>query len=89
MKKRLQAAKERIQARESFEKLVVHEEGRELHLKRGDDRFARLIPTDKEDIWRLEAFRNIERWECFNFQGTLDECLDFLAENEHYRFWNG
>ena len=89
MEKKLKAAKERIQSRKSFENLVVHEEDDELHLKRGDDHFARLIPTDKEGIWRLEAFRNIERWECLNFQGTLDECLDFLAENEHYRFWNG
>ena len=89
MKKRLKAAKEKIQAREPFGELVVHEEGNELHLMRGDDRFARFIPTDRDDIWRLELFRNLERWECLEFQGTLDECLDFLAENEHYRFWNG
>jgi hypothetical protein len=69
--------------------LQVREESGELHLLRGDDCFARLIPGELEGAWRMEVFRNLERWECLDFQGTLEECLVFLTENPHYLFWEG
>jgi len=68
---------------------VIREEGGELHLLRGDDCFARLIPGGREGVWRIEVFRNMERWECLDFLGSLEECLDFLLENPHYCFWEG
>ena len=69
--------------------LAVHEQEGELHLLRGDDRFARLLPGEREGLWRMEYFRNREGWECIDFAGTLKECLEFLSENEHYLFWEG
>ena len=69
--------------------LTVREDQGELHLRRGDESFARLIPTEKKGVWRLESFRNLERWECLDFRGSLEECLAFLAENPHYLFWEG
>ncbi len=69
--------------------LVVREEGGELHLLRSDECFARLIPGEREGVWRIEVFRNMERWECLDFLGSLEDCLVFLAESPHYRFWEG
>lgn len=69
--------------------VVVREEAGELHLLRGDDRFARLSPAEHKGVWRMECYRNRERWEMTEFQGTLRECLEFLAENAHYQFWQG
>jgi hypothetical protein len=69
--------------------LQVREEAGELHLFRGDDSFARHIPDDRTGVWRMEVFRNLERWECLDFQGTLEECLAFLSENPHYLYWEG
>lgn len=68
--------------------LDVREVEGELHLLQGDDRFARLLPG-RDDLWRMEYFRNRESWECLDFRGTLKECLEFLLENEHYLFWEG
>lgn len=85
----LSEARDFLQAHRKLADLVIHEEEGEFHLFRGDDRFARLIPTEHEGIWRLEYFRNRERWECMDFMGTVPECLAFLAENEHYLFWEG
>jgi len=85
----LETAKEKIQRSGLFANLVVREENGELHLMTGDDCFARLVPTERDGIWRLESFRNTDRWDRVDFQGTLEECLDFLAESEHYLFWNG
>ncbi|MDO3377412.1 hypothetical protein [Geoalkalibacter halelectricus] len=62
-------------------------EGQELHLARGDDLFARLIPAAGEGLWRMEYFHNQERWEIIEFQGPLDACLDFLGEHPHYLFF--
>lgn len=67
--------------------LIIREEDGEFHLFRGDDRFARLLPSGQEGVWRMEYFRNRERWECIDFRGTLKECLGFLSENDHYLFW--
>jgi hypothetical protein len=69
--------------------LIVREERGELHLFRGDDRFARLIPAEKEGMWRMEYFHNLERWESIDFEGSLQECLEFLSNNPHYLFWEG
>ena len=59
----------------------------EVHLARGDDLFARLIPTPSAERWRMEYFHNQERWEIIEFQGTLEECLDFLSDHPHYLFF--
>lgn len=67
----------------------VREDDGELHLFRGDDRFARLIPDEKEGLWRMEYFRNEEQWERLDFRGTLRECLDFITDNRHFLFWEG
>lgn len=59
----------------------------EIHLSRADDLFARLIPLSDQRHWRMESFRNQERWEIIEFQGTLEECLDYLGEHPHYLFF--
>ena len=63
--------------------------GNELHLSKGGESFARLLPTQKENHWRMEYFHQEDRWEHIDFRGTLEECLAFLAENTHYLFWEG
>jgi len=85
----LSTARRLLERDPKFAGVVIREEGGELHLLRGDDSFARLIPGEREGVWRIEVFRNMERWECLDFIGTLEECLGFLAENPHYRFWEG
>lgn len=85
----LKQAVEFLHADPNLADVAVHEEGGELHLLRGDDRFARLRPSEHKGVWRMEYFQNRERWEVTEFQGTLRECLDFLAENAHYQFWEG
>lgn len=82
-------ARRHIQADPKLADVTLREDKGELHLLRGDDWFARLIPTKVEGNWRMEYFRNRERWECLDFRGTLKECLDFISENEHYLFWEG
>jgi hypothetical protein len=89
MDDQLDRARQLLAADVKLVDLFVREEGGELHLLRGDDCFARLIPGEREAVWRLEVCRNLERWECLDFQGTLEECLVFLSENPHYLFWEG
>ena len=61
----------------------------ELHLSKGSDCFVRLIPIQKGGEWSMKHFHNRERWECIDFVGSLEECLDFLSDNSHYLFWEG
>ncbi|WP_305041983.1 hypothetical protein [Geoalkalibacter sp.] len=65
----------------------ISREGEEIHLARGDELFVRLIPAAAQGLWRMESFRNQERWEIIEFQGTLDECLEFLGAHPHYLFF--
>ncbi len=67
----------------------VSAQGNELHLSKGGESFARLLPAKKENHWRMEYFHQADRWEHIDFSGTLEECLAFLAENTHYLFWEG
>jgi len=85
----LNLARKMLAADPRLADLQVRQESGELHLFRGDDCFARLIPADRAGAWRVEVFRNLDRWECLDFRGTLDECLTFLTENPHYFFWEG
>jgi len=65
----------------------VKKEGGELHLAKNGESFARLIPSEKPERWRMQYCHNLERWECIDFEGSLEECLDFLSEHPHYLFW--
>lgn len=89
MQENLRQAKETLKDDPRLAGLVVRAEGGELHLFMGDDRFARLIPTEKKGVWRLEYFYNRERWESIDFRGALRDCIVFLSENTHYHFWEG
>ncbi|PLX86275.1 MAG: hypothetical protein C0617_01455 [Desulfuromonas sp.] len=89
MTETLDKVKQVLGADPRFAEVLVREDGRELHLFRGDAHFARLIPMPKEGRWRMELFRNLEEWECLDFQGRLEECLEFLSDNPHYLFWEG
>ncbi len=89
MMSQLNEARELLATDPKLAGLKVREEAGELHLLRGDDCFARLIPGQQEALWRIEVFRNLERWECLDFRGTLKECFAFLVENQHYLFWEG
>ncbi len=85
----LEQARQMLRASPRLAELTVREEDDEFHLWRGDARFARLIPTEKAGVWRMEYFQNRERWEVIDFKGTFKECLAFLSENTHYHFWEG
>lgn len=89
MSELLQRAQEIVRGHASLADLEISEEGGELQLFKGDERFARLIPTSREGLWRMEYCENRERWECIDFRGGLEECLAFLQENTHYHFWQG
>ncbi len=84
----LESARRRVEKDPKLADFKVRAEGHELHLSKGAESFARLIPAEKAGYWRMEYFHNLERWEAIDFMGTLDECLDFLAHNIHYLFWN-
>lgn len=89
MNELLKQAMEVLRSDPKLAEVVVREENGELHLLRGDDRFARIKPSEHKGLWWMEYFQNRERLEVTEFQGTLRECLDFLAENAHYQFWEG
>ncbi len=89
MEEMLNQAREILKNDPNLARLVIREEGGEFHLFKGDDRFARLLPTEKKGVWRMEYFQNRERWESIDFRGSLKECLAFLSENTHYHFWEG
>lgn len=86
---RLQAAKKHLQARPELADFDIRRVGTELHLTRGGDSFVRLIPDEGAHRWRMEYFHNLEEWQIVDFQGPLEDCLDFLLESPHYRFWEG
>jgi len=69
------------------EDMEIREVDGEIHLSRRDETFARLIPTEKKGVWRMEYFRNREEWELSDIQGSLEECLTFLTDQHHYLFW--
>ena len=73
--------------RQDLAEFEIHCKNDEIHLAQQGKRFARLIPTEDSN-WQLEFFQNAEKWEIQNFYGRLEECLDFLLEQEHLRFWN-
>jgi hypothetical protein len=65
----------------------VRVDGEELHLEKNAESFARLIPAEKPGTWRMEYFHEAEEWEIGGFNGTLEECLEFLTTHPHYQFW--
>ncbi len=88
MKENLARAREKIRNRPELKDFEVHRDGKELHLRKAGESFARLIPAGETGEWEIEVFQNRESWEILDFSGSLEECLDFLIENPHYLFWN-
>ncbi len=88
MGKDLDQAQSYLARTPEFADLTVRRAGEELHLWRGDVHFARLIPSGG-GRWHLEYFHNLERWERVDFQGPLEECLEFFRRHPHYVFWEG
>lgn len=84
----LQEALRVIGADRRLEGFAVHREGEELHLQKAGESFARLLPAAAGE-WRLEVFRATEGWEIVNVAGTLEECLTYLAERSHFKYWEG
>jgi hypothetical protein len=84
----LQEARRLIGADRRLEGFAVRRQGEELHLEKGADSFARLLPAER-GWWRLEVFRATEGWEIVNMTGTLEECLSYLAEHPRLQFWEG
>ncbi|MBW2452696.1 MAG: hypothetical protein JRE16_03960 [Deltaproteobacteria bacterium] len=80
-------AEELIKERKTLVEFTVTQVGPELHLAKHDVCFARLIPAEDSNQWRIEYFHNEKRWESLDFTGSLEECLDLLANSPHYRFW--
>lgn len=61
----------------------------QIHLRCSWGDLARLRPESHPDRWKMEFYLNRDRWRCFDFTGTLDECLELLYEAPHYLFWEG
>jgi hypothetical protein len=78
-----------LRSRPELAGYTVRQEGQELHLSKGSESFVRLIPTEEKGIWHMEHFRNQERWAHVDLACPLEGCLDYLAENLHYLFWDG
>ena len=83
----LQKAEEFIKLRKTLAEFAVTQVEHELHLTKGDVCFARLIPIENSNKWRIEYFHNEKRWETVDFTGSLEGCLDLLANSSHYLFW--
>jgi hypothetical protein len=82
----LKRAKTAVAANPKLTALTVRAMAGELHLMRGDEFFARLRPHKAPEDWTLDYCRNQKVWECCGFVGRLEECLDFLAEDDHNLF---
>jgi hypothetical protein len=84
----LQEAQRVISADRRLEGFAVRRQGKELHLEKGAESFARLLPIAAGG-WKLEIFRATEGWEIINVTGTLEMCLTYLAEHPRFQFWEG
>jgi hypothetical protein len=91
MSRRLQETRKAMEKNSRLAGFTVRQEGDEVHLSRDGESFARLFPGDKEGIWRVDCFRNMERWEKHvQFSGPLEACLELVADDPpHYFFWGG
>lgn len=87
MTEHLENARRLIAADPNLAGFQVSLDGDELHLAKGDDSFARLIPVDTSGHWRIEAFHNEKRWERIDFTGPLKECLELISASPHYFYW--
>jgi hypothetical protein len=83
----LKRAEAAVAANPKLTALTVRAMAGELHLMRGDEFFARRRPHQAPEDWTLDYCRNWDVWECCCFVGGLEECFDFLAEDDHYLFW--
>ena len=88
MKRSMEEASRLIKTDKILAEFTVSLDSDELHLVKGDESFARLIPVDKSGQWRIEYFHNQKRWECIDFTGSLAACLELLAESPHYLYWD-
>ena len=88
MKRILEEAKRLIKADKILSDFSVTADDNELHLIKGDESFARLIPVETNAQWRIEYFHNEKRWERIDFTGSLAACLELLAESPHYLYWD-
>jgi hypothetical protein len=84
----LQEARLIIDADRRLAGFAVRRQEKELHLEKGEESFARLLPGAAGE-WRLEIFRATEGWEIVNVTGTLEMCLTYLAEHPRFQFWEG
>lgn len=89
MNEELIKARRLLALRPDLATFAVRLEDEELHLTKEGESFVRLIPGGSAGQWRMEYFRNLEEWKIIDFRGTLEECLDYLAEPSHERFWEG
>lgn len=89
MKHDLLKAREMLRARPELAGYQIRLVNGELHLAKGSDCFVRLLPAVRSGIWSMQHYHNRKHWQCVDFSGSLEECLDFLSENPHYLFWEG
>jgi len=78
-----------IQANAMLADYKAYREGSQIHLSGMWGDFARLSPGSQREQWKMELLLNRDRWRCFEFTGTIDECLELLCEAPHYLFWEG
>ncbi len=88
MKEQLEVARRLIKNDKVFVEFTVTQQGNELHLTKGDESFVRLLPTGTGYLWRIEYFHNEKRWEHIDFSGSLEACLDLLAQSPQYLYWD-
>lgn len=89
MDERLEQARRLLADRPSLKEFEIYAQEGELHLAKDGESFIRLIPADEPGVWRMEYFKNVEEWQVVDFSGRLEDCLDYLVDYPHYRFWEG
>ena len=67
---------------------TVRHKGGELRLNNDKGLFVRLIPANQPGHWHMEYFIQRKRWQCREFVGPLNECLELLSSTPHYLFWD-
>lgn len=85
----LDRARSLVASNPSLAAFEVHHEAGELHLNNARGLFVRLLPANRAGHWHMEYFIQGKRWQCREFVGPLNECLELLGNDPHYLFWEG
>ena len=85
----LDRARSLVASDPSLAAFEVHHEAGELHLNNARGLFVRLLPANRPRHWQMAYFIQGTGWQCREFIGPLNECLELLRNDPHYLFWEG